>query len=174
MGVSKLARRYTSGALRCAARAACCALRAGRGAMRVECYASGVSSGASSEWFALLRRTVVAGRYTSGAPLGRRVVLFAGWARPHAGGMRRERGVKRAVSVAARYCRSRALRGRGATRARCYAPIVSENCYVAVCSVGGVDRRISPHYYPSKCSESRAESVPLVRTAARGTFLVRP
>ena len=29
--------------------------------------------------------------------------------------------------------------------------------------VGGVDRRISPHYYPSKCSESRAEYVPLPR-----------
>ena len=32
-----------------------------------------------------------------------------------------------------------------------------------ICSVGGVDRgRLTP-YYLSKCSESRAESVPLVR-----------
>ena len=38
-----------------------------------------------------------------------------------------------------------------------------ESISEGICSVGGVDRgRLTP-YYPSKCSESRAESVPLVR-----------
>ena len=40
----------------------------------------------------------------------------------------------------------------------------NESISEGICSVGGVDRgRLTP-YYPSKCSESRAESVPLVRT----------
>ena len=39
-----------------------------------------------------------------------------------------------------------------------------ESISEGICSVGGVDRgRLTPDY-PSKCSESRAESVPLVRT----------
>ena len=40
----------------------------------------------------------------------------------------------------------------------------NESISEGICSVGGVDRgRLTP-YYPSKCSESRAETVPLVRT----------
>ena len=44
------------------------------------------------------------------------------------------------------------------------------NISEGICSVGGVDRgRLTP-YYPSKCSESRAESVPLVKVLRVALF----